>query len=39
MLALEERWAGALRARDEMAFAKLLADDLRHVGFDGTVQQ
>jgi ketosteroid isomerase-like protein len=37
VLALEEQWAGALRERDEVAFEKLLAEDLRHVGFEGQI--
>jgi ketosteroid isomerase-like protein len=37
VLALEERWAGALRERNEAAFGKLLAEDLRHVGFEGQI--
>ena len=37
VLALEEQWAGALREHDEVAFGKLLADDLRHVGFEGQI--
>lgn len=37
VLALEEQWASALRQRNEVAFAKLLADDLRHVGFEGQI--
>jgi hypothetical protein len=35
--ALEERWARALRERNEVAFGKLLAEDLRHVGFEGQI--
>ena len=37
VLALEEQWAGALRERNDVAFAKLLAEDLRHVGFEGQI--
>ena len=37
ILALEEQWAGALRQRNEAAFGKLLAEDLRHVGFEGQI--
>ena len=36
-MALEEQWAGALRERNDVAFAKLLAEDLRHVGFEGQI--
>lgn len=37
VLALEEQWAGALRERNDAAFGKLLAEDLRHVGFEGQI--
>ena len=37
VLALEEQWAGGLRERNEVAFGKLLAEDLRHVGFEGQI--
>jgi ketosteroid isomerase-like protein len=37
VLALEEQWAGALRERNEIAFAKFLAEDLRHIGFEGQI--
>lgn len=37
VLALEERWATMLRERNDEAFAKLLAEDLRHVGFEGQI--
>lgn len=37
VLVLEEQWASALRERDEVAFGKLLAEDLRHVGFEGQI--
>jgi ketosteroid isomerase-like protein len=37
VLALEEQWAAALRERNEAAFGRLLAEDLRHVGFEGQV--
>jgi ketosteroid isomerase-like protein len=37
VLALEEQWAGALRERNDVAFGKLLAEDLRHVGFEGQI--
>ena len=37
LLVLEEQWAHALRERDEAAFGKLLAEDLRHVGFEGQI--
>jgi len=37
VLILEERWAAALRERDHEAFEKLLAEDLRHVGFEGQI--
>ena len=37
VMALEEQWAGALRERNDVAFGKLLAEDLRHVGFEGQI--
>jgi ketosteroid isomerase-like protein len=36
-LALEERWAVALRERNEAAFGRLLAEDLTHVGLEGQI--
>jgi hypothetical protein len=37
ILALEQEWASALRERNPEAFGKLLAEDLRHVGFEAQV--
>ena len=37
ILALEEQWATMLRDRNHEAFARLLAEDLRHVGFEGQI--
>ena len=37
ILALEQRWADLLLELNPEAFGKLLAEDLRHVGFEGQI--